>query len=635
MDKLANAIPSQGRIDLAREPDFALGGLRVRPSRLEIVDGGARHELQPRVMQVLVALARSPNEVVSQRELIGRCWDGLSVSDDAIGRCIAQLRRLAAAWPEPPFAIETIPGVGYRLAGSRIELGLPSAARPRPIGRWGVGIVATALVATVGLWLARDQLGPPPTRVAVLPFRALTGEPETRALAQSVPDEVLSVMGANQIAPVTGGGRGGGVGFLIDGSVSRDAQQTHVNVRLEDAGSHAVLWSNEFIRANSAVSGLPIEAATRIGDITQMAIFARSSRPPLRNDGAMAAMLEAHDVIRGDRAITWARMLDLARRPSAADPNFAFGHSILATADAMAACCTGTPDRKPALLAEARTEANRALAIDPHDAAAWYALSMLLPADAYRARMAILAEGLESAAHPAPPLAALNETLGYNFMAVGRLNDGLPYLQRSEALDPLSPPKAMSLIEGYADVGQQSHAEEVIGESLRRWPSHVDIRNIRFYQVGFFGSHKAALSLLGEPDYFADKLPAPVIAGWRAYLEARLNPARAGRAVKALVDAGDLFYGDYAVMMFSDLGRPDLAFDRAERATRGIELHPWILFLPQARALRDYPRFPELARDLKLDAYWRATGRWPDVCQPPHPEPECPALRAMAQPPKA
>jgi DNA-binding winged helix-turn-helix (wHTH) protein len=103
------------RIDLAREEDFVLGSLLVRPARREIESRGVTRRVQHRIMQVLVALAHPTWEVVSQRELISRCWSGLSVTDDAIGRCIGALRRLAAEWPEPPFAIETIGGVGYEL----------------------------------------------------------------------------------------------------------------------------------------------------------------------------------------------------------------------------------------------------------------------------------------------------------------------------------------------------------------------------------------------------------------------------------------------------------------------------------------------------------------------------------------
>lgn len=64
-------------------------------------------------MQVLVALARRRGDVVSRNELIESCWGGCAVSDDAIHRCIARIRRLSEA--HGGFRIETVPRVGYQL----------------------------------------------------------------------------------------------------------------------------------------------------------------------------------------------------------------------------------------------------------------------------------------------------------------------------------------------------------------------------------------------------------------------------------------------------------------------------------------------------------------------------------------
>ncbi|HWD67625.1 MAG TPA: winged helix-turn-helix domain-containing protein, partial [Caulobacteraceae bacterium] len=623
-----------------------LGGLRVRPSRREVSAAGTRQVLQPRVMQVLVALSRSPNAVVSQRELINRCWSGLTVSDDAIGRCIGQLRRLATAWAEPPpFAIETIPGVGYRLAGTRIELGQPQAdgakAGPGLLRKPLVWIgVAAALIAALagGLWLDRDALLPVPTRVAVLPFQAMGGEPETRNLAKSVPDEVLSMMGEIQITavPSASGGASRDVGFEIDGSVRRDARETHVNVRLEDARSHAVLWSDEFIRANGAVSDLPSEAAAKVGDITRMAIFARQAQPPLKDDTALAALLEAHDLLRWNRTTDWARLLETARRPSAIQPDFAFGHSILATALAMAGWYGVMPEKKEAFFTEARQEAHRALALDSRDAAAWYALEITLPPTAVRAHEAILLEGIRRNGHPAAPLGGITANEARLLRSVGRLADAVPYLQRAQALDPLSAWNAAVLAQGYADLGRTGEADAAMAEGVRRWPNHPDIRRMRFWLAAYYGDPQSAEALLDDPLTRPADFNEPTLAAWRAWLAARRAPGEADRAARAIAGAGENLDPNTAVLMLSSLNRTALAYDRAEMARRdGVPVPAYILFLPPAASLRRDPRFPQLARDLKLDDYWRATGRWPDVCQPPHPEPECPALRALAQPPKA
>ena len=117
---LAHAVPPvrPGRttpVNLAWEPDFALGDLRVSPSTREVGRDGWTDGLEPRVMQVLVALHQARGAVVSRDMLIARCWDGRIVGDDAINRAIGRLRRLSRADRGASFMIETIPRVGYRL----------------------------------------------------------------------------------------------------------------------------------------------------------------------------------------------------------------------------------------------------------------------------------------------------------------------------------------------------------------------------------------------------------------------------------------------------------------------------------------------------------------------------------------
>ena len=114
----APSPPRSDPVRLAAEPDFALGELAIHPSVREVVRDGRRHQVEPRVMQVLVALARANGAVVSRDELIHRCWDDRVVGEAAINRCIFKLRELAdAGGGTASFHIETIARVGYRLEG--------------------------------------------------------------------------------------------------------------------------------------------------------------------------------------------------------------------------------------------------------------------------------------------------------------------------------------------------------------------------------------------------------------------------------------------------------------------------------------------------------------------------------------
>ncbi|HEX4196156.1 MAG TPA: winged helix-turn-helix domain-containing protein [Caulobacteraceae bacterium] len=137
-------------VRLAREADFRLGGLKVRPSLCEVEAHGRRRRLEPRVMQVLVALARADGRVVSRDGLIESCWGGRIVSEDAINRCIGKLRRLAEAF-DGGYAIETVPRIGYRL--NRLGLRAEPSVRPWQDGpslRAALALGVAALLVLIG-----------------------------------------------------------------------------------------------------------------------------------------------------------------------------------------------------------------------------------------------------------------------------------------------------------------------------------------------------------------------------------------------------------------------------------------------------------------------------------------------------
>lgn len=137
---LNNSEKSDGDvIDLAHSPDFALGPVAVCPSNRMLEHGSKREVLEPRVMQVLVALVQARGAVVSRDDLVRRCWDGRAVSEDAINRCIARLRRICETDASRHFTIDTIPRVGYRLtvaeaaAPARLESDAPPQTAPAAV----------------------------------------------------------------------------------------------------------------------------------------------------------------------------------------------------------------------------------------------------------------------------------------------------------------------------------------------------------------------------------------------------------------------------------------------------------------------------------------------------------------------
>jgi DNA-binding winged helix-turn-helix (wHTH) protein/tetratricopeptide (TPR) repeat protein len=107
-------------IRLASEPPFRLGRLEFEPATRQVRYDSKSQTLEPRVMQVLVVLARANGAVVGRDELIEQCWDGRIVGDNAINRVISLIRHLADE-TGGAFGLETVTKVGYRLVAEEGE----------------------------------------------------------------------------------------------------------------------------------------------------------------------------------------------------------------------------------------------------------------------------------------------------------------------------------------------------------------------------------------------------------------------------------------------------------------------------------------------------------------------------------
>ncbi|MGH6993108.1 MAG: winged helix-turn-helix domain-containing protein, partial [Caulobacteraceae bacterium] len=123
-------------------------------------DDGREAILEPRVMQVLVALARAEGRILSRDDLSLSCWPGVVVSEDALNRVIGRLRRVADAMGE--FHIVTITKVGYRL----------TLARP--------------LSPSAG----REESAKP--SICVLPFANMSDDPQQEYFSDGITEDIIT-----------------------------------------------------------------------------------------------------------------------------------------------------------------------------------------------------------------------------------------------------------------------------------------------------------------------------------------------------------------------------------------------------------------------------------------------------------
>ena len=177
---------------------FQVGSWRVEPSLLRLSKAHESKTLAPRVMDLLVALAASPGEVVTRDELHARVWNGDAIGEDVLRRAVFELRRALGDSAQAPTYVETVPRRGYRLLTqvttkpATSSVGASPAPNPRrPVARLAfLALAAAALAAVVAIvfvsrWFSETAVvaagataAPSAPSVSVLPaVRPLTSLP--------------------------------------------------------------------------------------------------------------------------------------------------------------------------------------------------------------------------------------------------------------------------------------------------------------------------------------------------------------------------------------------------------------------------------------------------------------------------
>ena len=87
-------------------------------ARRELYRKGRLITIEPKMFEVLLYLLENRERVVSKEELLTHCWPETFVSEAALTRCLAKVRRAVQTDPGEAPLIKTLYGQGYRFVGS-------------------------------------------------------------------------------------------------------------------------------------------------------------------------------------------------------------------------------------------------------------------------------------------------------------------------------------------------------------------------------------------------------------------------------------------------------------------------------------------------------------------------------------
>lgn len=606
---MADQALDDSLINLARQPAFRIGLVEVRPAMRQIVRDGTSETVEPRVLQVLVALAEARGRIIGHDELIARCWAGRVIGENAIHRVVSRIRELAATIGGGSFEIETVRGVGYRLTErpSTPDKADAAGTASRPRRQWAAAAATLlALLAASALalrWLAED---PPAPTISLEAAPGSSGGELVRGLkaelARLAGARAASLSFVEEPQSATPDYR---VALVLERLGGVDRVDLSLSVR-EGAN---VVWASSLERPSSEFPGLRRQVAARLGKVL---LCATGPFGGLRRKDSTSLRLFLASCELADEAPSQGR-LGILRQLSARQPGSALAWAQLALTEAQLADveAVGASELDArSLRVAAADHLRRARELDPAIGEIFAAEAELLDRRRTIERLAVVERGLAIL----PEAALLHRHRASYLAAVGRGKEAVASAQRAVALDPLSAEARSTLIAHLAYGGRfpEARRELAAGEGL--WPGSYAMRDARFRFHWRYGDVAEARRMIqaGEvrpPGRFGD-----------LFLEARAQPTNEN--VRRMADAGwaQLQRGSESVPIFIQaLGQFGLiddvfrlldqpgALDRLAEATE-------ILFRSNMRGLWTDRRFLELVDRLGLVRYWRQTGAWPDFC---------------------
>lgn len=424
------------------EDAFRLAGWTVHPSINRMSLGPDSVRLEPKVMQVLSYLARRAGQTVTRDELAGAVWAGTVVGDDAVTNTIIKLRKAFRDDFRSSKIIETIPKRGYRLVAT-VER-LPDEDRQ---GASGSSSLDPAL-ESAGLKAVTP-------RIAVLPFRNLSGDPEQEYFSDGITEDIITALAKNRWLSVIARNsvfsykdrstddrdvaKELDADYLVEGSVRKVGNRVRITAQLIDAISEKHLWAEHYDGDLADIFSLQDEvtgtiAATiepELGSVEQQRAYRKSPRNLNAWDCYHLGLYHLYRFSKEDNA----EACRLFRHVIELDPNFSSAYARLAYCIIIdMVYFDAEPEKED--LDEAFEAAKKAVLLDDRDAVAHFALGRV-----YLARQqydAALNE-LETSVSLNPNLAQAHCGLGDALTYSERLDEALRHFDEAIRLSPRDP----------------------------------------------------------------------------------------------------------------------------------------------------------------------------------------------------
>jgi TolB-like protein/Tfp pilus assembly protein PilF len=235
--------------------------------------------------------------------------------------------------------------------------------------------------------IAKADFAPPPHSIAVLPFVNMSGDLKQEYFSDGITEELLNSLShlselqvvartssfsfKGQNVDVATIARKLNVGTVMEGSVRRAGNTVRITVQLINATNGFHMWSQTYDRSLSDILRVQKDVANSVAQQLQITLaasdFAKVELGGTQNSDAYDAYLRGKQIMRGPNAHgeTTRDALAALDKAIALDPNFAKAYADRAWALQGIYINVHDPEQRAALRDQARTAAQRGVALAP------------------------------------------------------------------------------------------------------------------------------------------------------------------------------------------------------------------------------------------------------------------------------
>lgn len=404
---------------------------------------------EPKVMDVLMCLARHSRDVVTREQFAEEVWAPSIVSDEVLTRAISVLRTTLGDDPKEPQYIQTIPRRGYRLVTEVAPIADKRTSRASRQADSDVSAVESPTRQIPGFF-GRPAL-------AVLPFEDLTEGGGQEYFADGIVEDLIFRLGAyrwfliiarhssyvfkHRRASMQEIARELRVRYVVAGSLRRSQNKLRIAAQLIDAEVDRQIWSERFDADLQGLFTVQDELSEKIARSIEPTLRGSELKRHLRRD---AVSLDAWERVQragwhlekytdGDRETA----RTLARSAIELDPQSSAAHAILALIRLFDALAPTEPhENRRGALSDALVSARLAVERDPDDPRA---LQTLANVQMWRGSLEEALVPARRAVEISPSFALGHWQLGQVLAATGNAKEALECLARAFELSPYDP----------------------------------------------------------------------------------------------------------------------------------------------------------------------------------------------------